>query len=73
MPNQTVMSLTEDTKRKIRDVLKQHGVRRASVFGSVARGEATVASDLDILSQWLRAVVRAPDAATAAAAVLGNH
>jgi len=29
--------------------LRQFGVRHAAVFGSVARGEATAASDIDVL------------------------
>jgi predicted nucleotidyltransferase len=28
---------------------RQHGVRRVSLFGSVARGEATASSDIDLL------------------------
>ena len=32
-----------------RSALQSRGVRRAAIFGSVARGEATAASDLDIL------------------------
>lgn len=34
---------------ELRSLLKQHGVKRASVFGSYARGEATPESDLDLL------------------------
>ncbi len=37
------------------------------------REAAAKTSDLDMLRQWLRAVVRAPDAASATTAVLGNH
>jgi|SRR5712692_10005185 len=48
MANGTV-TLSEETKKQIRTVLKPHGIVRASVFGSVARGEATPESDLDIL------------------------
>jgi hypothetical protein len=29
--------------------LRARGVRRAAIFGSVARGEATAASDIDVL------------------------
>ena len=36
-------------KKKILPVLKRYGVSRASLFGSVVRGEATKRSDIDIL------------------------
>ena len=39
----------EEIKQKITPLLKQHGVTRAAVFGSVARGESTAESDVDIL------------------------
>jgi predicted nucleotidyltransferase len=35
--------------KKIRDVVSRHGLSNPRVFGSVARGEDTVDSDLDIL------------------------
>ena len=35
--------------RKHRAELQGQGVRRAAVFGSVARGKARAASDLDVL------------------------
>ncbi len=34
---------------ELRKLLLQHGVIKASVFGSYARGEATPESDLDLL------------------------
>lgn len=34
---------------ELRRVLRAHGVVKASVFGSYARGEASVESDLDLL------------------------
>ena len=37
------------TLRKFEPELRKHGVRHASVFGSVARGEAKLDSDIDIL------------------------
>lgn len=37
---------------KLAPVLKRYGVVRAGVFGSVARGEATPASDLDLLVEY---------------------
>lgn len=39
----------EEIQQKITPILKQAGVIRSSVFGSVARGEATSDSDVDIL------------------------
>ena len=39
----------EEVKKKIIPVLKQYGVIRASVFGSVARGEDRPDSDVDVL------------------------
>lgn len=34
---------------ELQDSLRAHGVQKASVFGSYARGEATPESDLDLL------------------------
>lgn len=39
----------EDIKRKISPILKEYGVSRAGVFGSVVRGEEREDSDIDIL------------------------
>ena len=39
----------EDLKKKIVPLLKKFGVKRAGVFGSIARGEATKNSDVDLL------------------------
>lgn len=36
-------------KREVRRVLAKHGARNPRVYGSVARGEDTDASDLDLL------------------------
>lgn len=36
-------------KRKVVPILKHYGVKRAGIFGSYARGEATNNSDIDIL------------------------
>jgi uncharacterized protein len=38
-----------ETLRLHKDELRRRGVAHAAVFGSVARGEATDASDLDVL------------------------
>ncbi|MCB2185672.1 MAG: nucleotidyltransferase family protein [Deltaproteobacteria bacterium] len=37
---------------RLAPVLRRHGVARAGVFGSVARGEATPDSDLDLLVEF---------------------
>ncbi|MFH0951280.1 MAG: nucleotidyltransferase family protein [bacterium] len=34
---------------KLKKILKQQGVKSASLFGSFARGEATAKSDIDLL------------------------
>jgi predicted nucleotidyltransferase len=34
-------------KRKVLPILKRHAVKRASIFGSFARGEAKANSDVD--------------------------
>ena len=39
----------EEIRRKILPILRKHGVTKASVFGSWARGESKEGSDLDIL------------------------
>ena len=39
----------EEIKEKIAPLLRKRGVIRAAVFGSVARGEDTEKSDIDIL------------------------
>lgn len=38
-----------DLQKKIRPILLQHGIERAGVFGSYARGEQTSESDVDVL------------------------
>ena len=43
-----------DIKQKAELVLRTHGVARASVFGSVARGDANEASDVDLLVTFLQ-------------------
>lgn len=39
----------EEIKDKIAPILKKYGVKKAGIFGSVARGESTEESDIDIL------------------------
>jgi predicted nucleotidyltransferase len=46
------MAIDDDLRRKRDEVLlitRKHGVGRVKVFGSVARGETTEESDLDLL------------------------
>jgi uncharacterized protein len=44
-----IAELDGDTRARLIAVMRQHGVRRAGVFGSFARGEQTPASDVDLL------------------------
>lgn len=39
----------KEVEQKIIPILKSHGVSKAGLFGSVARGEATEKSDIDVL------------------------
>ena len=45
--NQT--AATVEIREKILPVLRRHGIKRAGMFGSFVRGEATPESDVDIL------------------------
>lgn len=42
----------EDIKVAVSKALKKHGVKRAALFGSVVRGEATEESDIDLLVEF---------------------
>jgi predicted nucleotidyltransferase len=42
------MNTLNDIKKKIRPILKKHGIKKAGIFGSTARGESGV-NDLDLL------------------------
>jgi len=44
----------EEIKVKITPILLRHGVKRAAVFGSVARGQATPDSDVDVVIEISR-------------------
>lgn len=39
-------------KKMARPILKQHGVKRAALFGSVARGRVKSTSDIDVLVEF---------------------
>jgi hypothetical protein len=38
--------------KKIKTVLKKHGIKRAAVFGSYARGQERKTSDIDLLVKF---------------------
>ncbi|RJS72156.1 hypothetical protein CW696_03365 [ANME-2 cluster archaeon] len=42
----------EEIKKQILNTLKPHGVKKASLFGSIVRGELTDKSDIDILVEF---------------------
>ncbi|MEM1557477.1 MAG: nucleotidyltransferase family protein [Thermoproteota archaeon] len=42
----------EEVRREILPILKRYGIRRASIFGSFARGEDREDSDIDILVEF---------------------
>lgn len=44
--------LQEEKRTAVLDVAKRHGAANVRVFGSVARGEATPESDVDLLVEW---------------------
>jgi hypothetical protein len=48
-PDNKMLSIIEEVKRKIMPVLQRHQVKRAALFGSVVRGELKENSDIDIL------------------------
>lgn len=41
-----------DIKKKIVPILKRHAVKKASIFGSFARGEAKARSDVDLIIEY---------------------
>ncbi|MGB2728919.1 MAG: nucleotidyltransferase family protein [Halobacteriota archaeon] len=42
----------EEIKKMLIDVLRQHEVKRAALFGSIVRGDATEESDIDLLIEF---------------------
>jgi hypothetical protein len=43
---------TEKIRRKILPILRRYDVARAAIFGSIARGESTERSDIDLLVEF---------------------
>lgn len=39
-------------KKKVLPILKRHEVKRAAIFGSIARGDAKANSDVDLLIEY---------------------
>jgi hypothetical protein len=46
------MQLSQSTKKTISKILVDSGVKRAALFGSFARGDATEDSDIDLLIEF---------------------
>ncbi len=46
------MNLSLNTKKSISKILIESGVKRAALFGSFARGDATKDSDIDLLIEF---------------------
>jgi predicted nucleotidyltransferase len=44
--------LRHERRGAIIDLARRHGARSVRVYGSVARGQATDGSDLDLLVEW---------------------
>ena len=42
----------EELKNTLVDVLRKHDVKKAALFGSIVRGEATDESDIDLLVEF---------------------
>ncbi len=42
----------EEIKKTLIEVLRKHGVKKAALFGSIVRGEATEESDIDLLIEF---------------------
>ncbi len=48
----TLSTLRDEKRQEILRLASRHGAGNIRVFGSVARGEANEASDLDLLVEW---------------------
>ncbi len=42
----------DEIKKMLIKVLRQHGVKKAALFGSIVRGESTEESDVDLLIEF---------------------
>ncbi|HSX37320.1 MAG TPA: nucleotidyltransferase family protein [Chlamydiales bacterium] len=51
-PSNSARIIINRIKKKVLPILKKHAVKRAAIFGSVARGEAKAKSDVDILIEY---------------------
>jgi uncharacterized protein len=47
-----MVAIADELREKVEGAMRRRGVVRASVFGSVARGEATEESDVDFLVEF---------------------
>ena len=45
-------NLRHEQRAAVLDLARRHGARGIRVYGSVARGQATAQSDLDLLVEW---------------------
>jgi hypothetical protein len=52
MGKKGVLDSFSSIKRRALPILKRHDVKRAGIFGSFARGEATPKSDIDFLIEY---------------------
>ena len=48
----TLRTLREEKRDAVLDLARRYGAANVRVFGSVARGEATQESDVDLLVEW---------------------
>lgn len=48
----TLETLRRDKRADVLEIASRNGARGVRVFGSVARGEASRTSDLDLLVEW---------------------
>ncbi len=46
------LKIPDDLRKNVISLLKNHGAKKISIFGSYARGEATSSSDLDIIVEF---------------------
>lgn len=46
-------SQSDEIRRKIVPILKNYGVRKAALFGSIVRGKVTEKSDIDLLVEFV--------------------